>query len=210
MWIDKEKYLERMKDEKWTPGWDAIRRAFAAVYGRHGKYLPASRVPSMCSGLEGFGVYASPNGYTHIVTRGLSQIHPHPDARGNKSSGWGLELTIKWPNANPSIARAIHILDKLAERIDVNKDGWVMLFPPCCKVDNAPEELLGEPGGALGIVPDTEIPAIDTIHGEVQFRQVISISAQDNAYIARHQNSMAQVLYRLAQEDANLPFRPIA
>ena len=84
------------------------------------------------------------------------------------------------------------------------------MFPPSCKVDDAPEELLSEPGGALCIVPDTEIPAIDTIHGEVQFRQVINISAQENAYIMSHQNSMVHVLYRLTQEDVNLPFRTIA
>ncbi len=144
--------------------------------------------------------------YSHIVTRGLSQIHPHPDARGNKSSGWGFELTIKWPNTSPNLSQAFHILDKLAECVDVKKDGWTLLFPPSHKIEDVPKELRGTFGNMFLVIPDTEIPSIDTIHGEVQFRQIVNVSAKGNAYLASRQNSITHILHWLAQEDANFPF----
>ncbi|MDO4549085.1 MAG: suppressor of fused domain protein, partial [Clostridia bacterium] len=206
MWIHREKYIEMMKDTNWAPGWDAIRDAFSVVYGDTGTYRTTDTIPGMRSSLEGFGVYQSQHGYTHIVTRGMSQIHPHKDACNNKTSGWGLEFSIKCPDADPDLPRAFHILDWLAEGIDIRKDGWSMLYPQEVKLDDVPEDLLAEPGSTLALIPDTEIPFIDTIHGEVNIRQVIGISAKDNEQLRRFPSLMKQVIFELSKKNAYLLF----
>ena len=205
--MSKQSYLERMADARWAPGWEAILEAFMAVYGMPGDYLPVGQFADLHSSLEGFGVYHSPKHYLHIVTRGLSRIYPHMEAYGRDTSGWGFELTVKWPGDKwTECIDAFRILDRLAEFIDIKKIGFAPMTRLWRGRDPLSEAAFSQYGAGLITLSDTEVKAINTVHGRVSFLQIVNISADDAEKLSVVHSRIARLIERMQNEDGSIPF----
>ena len=205
--MSRQEYLNHMKDACWVPGWSAILEAFARVYIAPGEYLPIRQFDDFHSSLEGFGVYRSPQHYLHIVTRGLSRIYPHPEAYGRDTSGWGFELTIKWPGEKwTECIDAFRILDRLAELIDIKKIGFAPMTRLWRGRDPLSEAAFSQYGAGLITLPDTKVKAINTVHGLVSFLQIVNISAGDAKKLSNVPLRISYLVNRMKIEDESIPF----
>lgn len=204
--MNRRSYLEKMADAAWAPGWEAITDAFSQVYEKSGDYLPIRQFSDFHSSLEGFGVYPSPKNYLHIVTRGLSRIYPHPEAYGCRTSGWGFELTIKWQCDSQDSEDAFRLLDRLAELVEIQKNGFSPMKRLWRGRDPLTEDAFSKYGAGLVTLPDTELKTIDTVHGRVAFLQVVNISAGDAKQLSVVPALIYRLIERMQNEDGSIPF----
>lgn len=203
-----EEFREKQKDQEWAPGWDEIEAAFRAVYGaqepEHFGTVITSR--AMFGGkefLDGYSIYRSGKGYSHIVTFGMSELYANEEQFGGDFSKWGYEMTFKVKNAEPqSCIWAMNMLGNLA-RYTFQSERW---FEPGQYVGTAkdPQSLnLGDPDSritSLLIVNDAEIPTRQTIYGELAFLQLVGITT-DELNAVMHDKSLIPVLLERLRAD---------
>ena len=203
-----EEFREKAKDEEWAPGWDEIENAFGEVYGEqepvHFGTLITSR--AMFGGeeyLDGYSAYRSNNGYSHIVTFGMSELYADENSFGHEFSKWGYEMTIKLKDEEPeNCVWAMNMLGNLA-RYTFKSERW---FEPNQYVGSAnePQSLnLGKPESkitALLITNDTEVKGRQTIYGELAFLQLVGITAKELKCVI-HDNTLIPVLLENLRAD---------
>lgn len=168
--------------EDWAPGWDAVTGQFEKLYPGveppHFGTLITSR--AMLGGdcyLDGYSVYASPHGYQHIVTYGMSALYADAEAFGGEWSRWGYEMTMKLKAAKAEDCMwALDMLSNLA-RYTYTSERWF-----------EPNQYVGGDGSAINrddpdsdissllIVADTEVAGADTLHGRLEFMQLVGIT----------------------------------
>ena len=196
-----EEFREKAKDKEWAPGWDEIENAFGEVYGEqesvHFGTLITSR--AMFGGeeyLDGYSAYRSNNGYSHIVTFGMSELYTDEDSFGHEFSKWGYEMTIKLKDEEPeNCVWAMNMLGNLA-RYTFKSERW---FEPNEYVGSAnePQSLnLGKPESkitALLVTNDTEVKGRQTIYGELAFLQLVGITSKELKCVI-HDNTLIPVL----------------
>ena len=79
--MTKEEYLARAAaQDDWSPGWEAIDEAFAALYpgvepAHLATALPARAMFGGPEHLDGISFFPSPGGYQHLLTYGLSNLY---------------------------------------------------------------------------------------------------------------------------------------
>lgn len=203
---NKRKYLKYMQaHEDWLPGWDAIKNAFDPVYGETARqFMPAGRIGETPTSLQGFALYASTQGYLHIVTCGLSQIGPARDACTAARSGLGFELTARCACATPAECMAVlRLLNRIALYADSRKCSYSLYscFPVAERTspDAASDALT-----AVAFIPDCSVPFLDSIHGRVDFLQVIDLTEGEWREIRRHPGLVRQVIFSMHQQDPRL------
>lgn len=186
--MDKQEYLARAEaDETWAPGWLAIEEAFDAHYPgvRPEHFATDFAERAMLGGnqhLDGFSVYPSPKGFQHIVTFGLSALYADEECLGGEHSGWGYELTMKVRSDDPFGCNwAFGWLSGLA-RYTARTNRW---FDPYEFVSGQGRSLFEDSAlTSCVMVPDTEIPGRDTVHGRLEFLQVVGITQQELDWLA--------------------------
>lgn len=180
--LTRDDYLARAAaDEQWAPGWLAIDEAFEALYpGVTPTHLAtdfhARAVVGGTQYLDGYSLYRSPNGYFHLVTYGMSALYADEESFGGEHSGWGYELTMKVRADTPDDCMwAVNVLAAYANYTFAH-DRWM---EPYQFINGQGQPIAPGSGTALTsflIVPDTEVAGRDTVHGRVDFLQLVGIT----------------------------------
>ena len=208
-----EEFRKRDAEEKdWAPGWDEIEDAMKAVYGeqepKHFGTVIQSR--AMFGGpeyLDGYSAYASPKGYSHIVTFGMSELYADETRLGHDFSKWGYEMTIKLKGEQPeNCVWAMNMLGNLA-RYTFQSERY---FEPNQYVGSAknPESInLSKPESkitSLLIINDTELPTRQTIYGELAFLQLVGITTDEFIKVKENRALVPVLLDRLRADYPDL------
>ncbi|MGF9821897.1 suppressor of fused domain protein [Brevibacillus agri] len=180
-----EEYKQRASEQDdWAPGWDAIDEVFHQLYpAQEPAHYATNMVNRAMFGgdayLDGFSIYQSPNGYKHILTYGMTELYTDEEAYGGEWSRWGYEMTIKLKkDSNEECMWAIDMLSNLARYTYTQK----RFFEPNQFVaGNGTSIHIGTDSAitALLIVEDTEAKGIDTVHGRVEFLQLVGITQKE-------------------------------
>lgn len=187
--LTRDEYRARASREgDWAPGWEAIDGAFAAVYpgvvpAHLATLLPARAAFGGPEHLDGVSVFPNPDGYQHLVTYGLTRLYVDEESFGGAYSGWGYELTLKLRAVGPDdCGWAVAALGGLA-RYTATSGRW---FEPFQFVDGRGRPLDGDASALTGflVVPDTEVAGIPTLHGRVDFLQLVGVTQAEVDWIA--------------------------
>lgn len=207
-----EQYKQYAKEnEDWTPGWEAIDRAFESIYHEQKPKHYATNLISRASlggdqYLDGYSIYKSEHGYSHIVTYGMSELYVNEESFGGEWSGWGYEMTFKLMSKNPqdclwvfNIFANLAFLTNTKENFLQNLQFIAGDNKPIDRVSNS--QITG-----LIIVYDTEILSSNTPHGRLDFLQLVGITQKELEHIARFEDEEAskaeiQKLVHRMQED---------
>ena len=200
-------YMKRAQERpEWRPGLDAIAAQLEAVYGKNTfQYIDRASILDECEGVEGFGLVALPDGYMCIVTCGLTNLDASGDAYGNVLSGWGYELTVRWPgNSVESCYDAFALLNRLAAYTEIKKlrhRAWQVfslgrLFPVLAVRSDSFAGVL--------FVEDAAIPSIDTVNGRVKFLQIVNLTAKELAKLRISRHLARQLAFNMAKLNPTL------
>ncbi|HOL10826.1 MAG TPA: suppressor of fused domain protein [Bacillota bacterium] len=191
--------------EDWAPGWEAIDEVFKKLYpnqnpAHYGTIMVNRAIFGGDQYLDGYSIYDSPNGYKHIVTYGMTELYFNDEAFGGEWSGWGYEMTIKLKEkTNEDCMWAIDMLSNLA-RYTYTKERF---FEPMQYIaGNGTSLHIGFESAitALLIVEDTEAKGIDTVHGRVDFMQLVGITQKELEIIKADRNQV-QILVENMKKD---------
>ncbi|MDD2956625.1 MAG: suppressor of fused domain protein [Oscillospiraceae bacterium] len=205
--MKQSEYLDYMKTHpNWRPGWEAIAEQFETVYGPGSlHFLDKRAVPDACKHLDGFGVASSSKGYLHIVTCGLTNIAANIDAYGCVRSGWGYELTVKWPgNSIEACHDAFLLLGRLANYMQVKRTWFSERQTVSLKLLSFAQGQWPDTFAGVLFVPDTEIPMAPTVHGSVEFRQVTNLTFDEIKKLKKHNALSVQLVFNLLKQYPDL------
>ena len=205
--MTREEYIKKMnEDDEWAPGWDAIEAEFARLYpgsepahyatAIQSRAMFASRIrqESGTEYLDGFSVYDMGNGCRHIVTFGMSELYPDKEAYGKEFSRWGYEMTIKLREATAEgCLWAMDMLSNLA-RYTYTSERW---FEPYECIHGGEPLHKGTDSliTSLITVADTAAQPQDTVHGRLEFIQLVGITESEYQAIQRDYDN----IYKLAE-----------
>lgn len=189
--MTREEYLQRAQEQDdWAPGWEAVEAPFAALYpGQTPTHMATDLVTRAVLGgnqyLDGASVYASPGGYQHVVSFGMSTLYAgaDSDAYGGEYSGWGYEMTAKV--VGPAAADAIFTIDTMGHlaRYTYTSKRWFEPYQTVAgngePIKKGAESLLT----ALLVVPDTEVGGVDSVHGRLDFLQLVGITEAELTWV---------------------------
>ncbi len=191
--------------EDWAPGWEAIDEVFDYLYpnqkpAHYGTDLHKRSIFGGDEYLDGYSIYHSPNGYKHILTYGMTELYTNEEIFGGEWSRWGYEMTIKLKeDTNEECMWAINMLANLARYTYTKK----RLFEPMQFIaGNGTSLHIGIDSAitALFIVNDTEANGIDTIHGRVEFTQLVGIT-QRELEVLKENHNQAQIFVENMKKD---------
>ncbi|MDQ0229111.1 suppressor of fused domain protein [Metabacillus malikii] len=202
-----EEYNNRAKiEEDWAPGWEAIDEAFEQLYpnqtpAHFGTNLHARAVFGGDQYLDGYSIYASPNGYKHIVSYGLTELYTNEEAFGGEWSGWGYEMTFKLSEeSNEECMWALDMFANLARYTNTQK----RYFEPLQFIGgNGTSIKLGSDSKitALLIVNDTEAKAMNTVHGKVDFLQLVGITERELDVLKQDRTQAAVLVEKMKRDN---------
>jgi len=188
--MTKDEYLaQAAAQDDWSPGWLAIDEALDALYPgvtppHLGAELHARAIVGGPEHIDGYSLFPSPHGYQHLVTYGMSTLYVDEESFGGEFSGWGYEMTMKVAAAGPDDCRwAVDSLSILG-RYTYTAKRW---FEPWQFISGRGEPLKKGADTLLTsylCVPDTELPGIDTVHGRVDFVQLVGITQPELDWVA--------------------------
>ena len=205
--MTKEEYIEKMNaDDDWAPGWDAIDGEFSRLYpgqepSHYGTLMPKRAIFGGEEYLDGFSIYKNDSGYLHIVTFGMTELYCEPDSFGEEYSRWGYEMTMKLKEKEPSDCMwAINVLSNLARYTYKSKKFFVAgdhIGGNGSSIHEGTPSLIT----ALLVVEDTTASGQDTVHGRVDFLQLVGIT-QSELEAIRKDSSNTERLIELMKKDS--------
>jgi Suppressor of fused protein (SUFU). len=206
-----EEYKKKMNEEEdWAPGWLAIDEAFEKVYGKQepkhfGTVLTARAILGGDDYLDGYSIYENPNGYKHLLTYGMSELYTNEEAFGQEWSKWAYEMTIKLKeNTVEQCMWAINLLSNIARYTFKTS----FFYEPNYFIvgNGAPinTEMQDSKISAVLFVPDTEIEGIDTLHGRVEFLQLVGITENEVNMLQESPNKTEKLVERLKEKYPHL------
>lgn len=187
--MTRDEYEQRAQaQDDWAPGWEAIDAAFGAVYpGVEPPHLATSMPARAMFGgneyLDGASLFPSPKDYQHVVTYGMSSLYADAEDYGGERSGWGYEMTMKVvAPGKPEAGWAVSVMSNLA-RYTYTSGRW---FEPYQAVAGNGTPISIGSGSALTsllVVPDTEVAGVDTVHGRLDFLQLVGVTQPESDWI---------------------------
>lgn len=188
--MTRDEYLARAQaEDDWAPGWAAIDEAFGRLYPgitpqHFGADLAARAMFGGNEYIDGYSLFPSSNGYQHLVTYGMSTLYADEEAFGGDFSGRGYEMTMKIAASDPGECRwAIDSVSRLG-RYTYTTKRWL---EPHQFISGRGEPLRTTSATRLTsylFVQDTEVSGIDTVHGRVDFVQLVGITQQELDWLA--------------------------
>ncbi len=183
--MDIEEYkTQAEQQEDWAPGWEAIDMVFDQLYDNQNPahYGTELHKRAMFGGdqyLDGFSIYESGNGYKHILTYGMSELYVNEEAFGREWSGWGYEMTFKLQAE--SAEECLWACDVLANLARYTYTQQRFFEPLQFVAGNGTSIHYGVESDitALLVVNDTEAKGNDSVHGRVEFLQVVGITERE-------------------------------
>lgn len=201
--INKEEYLKNYKDTTSAPGREAIdaylKEFYPAMLFRH--YPVQSEEDFYNSNpfdLEGVSIFdvQEPTPHRHLISYGLSELYFNEKAYGQKFSKWGIELTFRISPYKADFDEkhkhfgdpiwATQVMNHLCNFVNETQH-WFMphQFLPL----NGPIRLECDTDiTGLIFVEDSQLGSIETLHGEVQFLQMVGITSAELDYLLQNPN----------------------
>lgn len=187
--ISRDQYDRRAEEQDdWAPGWEAIEQQFAVLYpGVEPRHMASAMAARAVFGgdvyLDGASLYPSARGYQHIVSFGLSALYADVEAYGAEHSGWGYELTAKVAASSPDDALwMVDVMSNLARYTFTSR----RFFQPYDHVAGGEPIRQGSASAltSLLVVPDTEITGVESVHGRLDFLQLVGITSAEAAWLS--------------------------
>lgn len=204
--MTREEYIKRMQeDEEWAPGWDAIDSEFGRLYPniKPAHYATNINSRAMFGGnnfLDGYSIYDTNKGYQHIVTYGMSALYADEESFGKQYSCWGYEMTMKLKETSPqNCLWALDVMSNLARYTYQSKNYYEA---GQCVAGNGTPLHIGTDSAitALITVHDTSAQTLDTVHGKVEFIELVGITESELNAIKEDISNIA-VLINLMKKD---------
>ena len=208
--MTKEEYLKKLaEDSDWAPGWDAIDAVFDELYPGQEPSHYATKIESraMFGGneyLDGFSYYKNDKGYLHVVTYGMSELYGDENVYGKEYSRWGYEMTMKlkddfpynpvWvANMMSNLARYTYTTERFFEAEQyVGGNGE----PICTGSDSKISGLI--------LVNDTTAKTQDTVHGRLEFIQLVGITTDEVNAIKEDLGNLKKILEAMKKDNPEL------
>src|SRR5215475_11772336 len=175
--------------DDWAPGWLAIDASFESVYPgvtppHLGSPISARAIFGGEEHLDGISLFPSPDGYQHLLTYGMSKLYADEEAYGGDFSGWGYEMTMKVLATSPDDCWwAVNSLRNLA-RYTYTSKRWLEPYQ-FISGQGRPLRADGETVLTSYVTAlDTEVAGIDTVHGRVDFIQLVGITQAELDWVA--------------------------
>lgn len=208
--MTREEYISRMnEDMDWAPGWDAVEEEFKRLYSgiKPAHYGTDVNSRAMFGGddfLDGFSIYETGKGYYHIVTFGMSSLYADEESFGGEYSGWGYEMTIKLKEASEEECLwSLEMLGNLA-RYTYKSENY-FTDGDCIPGDGSPLHMETDSKiTALLAVNDTSAKAIDTVHGKVEFIQMVGITESELKAIKKDFKNIGVLLDLMRKDNPEL------
>ena len=208
--MTKEEYIEKMNsDHEWAPGWDVIGDEFDRLYpgqepSHYGTVMTKRAIFGGEEYLDGFSFYKNDAGYLHLVTFGMTELYADPDSFGEDYSRWGYEMTMKLKEEEPSDCMwAINILSNLARYTYKTKK----FFEPGDHIGgNGSSIHEGTPSliTALLVVNDTTAQGQDSVHGRVDFLQMVGITQSELEAIRKDDSNIDRLIELMKKDSPEL------
>ncbi|MDF9843152.1 MULTISPECIES: suppressor of fused domain protein [unclassified Paenibacillus] len=172
------------EEEVEATGWDAIDEQMNRLYGEQEPKHYGALIPYSLGGkdpLQGISAYKAEKPYPHwhFVTYGFSELYAK-ESSDPEYSGYGFELTfrlIRNADEEEPPAWALNLLQNMARYVfssgNIFASGHYLDAngPICLEADTKLT--------ALAFTDDSELPAIDTPNGRVEFLQMVGITADE-------------------------------
>ncbi|NUO77462.1 MAG: suppressor of fused domain protein [Lysobacter sp.] len=181
---------DEAQHEDQSPGWEAIDRALAPLYGDQEPRHYGTLLRRSLGGpdpLDGISAYkrSEPVPHWHFVTYGLSELYAK-ESDDAEHSGWGFELTFRLRDdsdaAEPPMW-ALAFLQNLARYVfdsgNAFSNGHYL---------NANGPIAADSDSAIrsvAFVRDPELAPIDSPHGRVEFLQVVGLTNEEELALKR-------------------------
>ena len=208
--MTKEEYIKRCEEEDdWAPGWDAIDACFEVLYpGQNPPHLGTEITKRAIFGgdqyIDGYSLFQSENGYKHIVTYGMSEIYSNPESFGGEYSKWGYEMTIKLPETEvDDCIWAVNMLSNLA-RYTFTKERYLEPLQYISGGGNPIKVGSDTQLKALLVVEDTEVKGADTIHGRLEFLQLVGITQKEFDAVSGELKNVELLVQRMKEDNPML------
>ena len=202
-----DEYVKKAEEEDdWAPGWDAIEACFETLYSNqqpkhYGTNFHSRAIFGGDQYLDGYSVYASPHKHLHIVTFGMSELYSNKEAFGGEWSKWGYEMTIRLPPCEEAdFMWAIDMLSNLA-RYTFTSERFLEPFQYISGGGNpikvgADTKLTG-----LLVVADPELPGVETLHGRLEFMQMVGITQTELDAIMADRSLSKALIEKMKRDD---------
>jgi len=192
------------KTENWMPGREAIVDCLKKLYkdqkARH--YEMADIViDGQDQHLDRISIYQSENGYKHLVTNGMSQIYPDIDAFAGEFSGWGYEMTMKLPEE--SFEECLWAVDALLI-LAAHTNTTGKYLNPLQFISGGKKSIRAGYRSkltALLAVEDTELKGCMTLHGQLDFIQMVGITKYELYAIAQDARKKKLLIERMKEDN---------
>uniref|UniRef100_UPI0039A637C3 suppressor of fused domain protein n=1 Tax=Ornithobacterium rhinotracheale TaxID=28251 RepID=UPI0039A637C3 len=201
--MTKEDYLKKYKNETQAPGRTAIDEHLAKFYPQMDfRHYPTQEEdifynPNL-DALQGVSIFDSkaPENHKHLISYGLSELYFNEKAFGQQFSKWGFELTFRLKpfeldadNQSENFGDptwAVQVMNNLALFVNETQH-WFMphQFLPI----NGPIRLECDTDiTGIIFVEDPVLGKIDTVHGKVEFLQMVGITTRELEYLLENPN----------------------
>jgi hypothetical protein len=205
-----QEYKDRSnQEEDWAPGWDAIDEALKVIYNEQNPYHFGTDFHKRATlggneYLDGYSIYESEHGYKHLITYGMTELYINEESFGGEWSGWGYEMTIKLKeNSVEDCVWAINMMSNLARFTYTNK----RFFEPMSIIPGNGESLhIGTESfiTALLVIEDTEIVPNNSVHGKVEFIQLVGITQKESELIRENHQNIDVLISRIKETNPYL------
>jgi hypothetical protein len=202
-----DEYRQKAEEnDEWAPGWDAIDSCLKKLYGdqepqHYGANLHDRAIFGGDQYIDGFSVYTSEHGYLHIVTYGMSELYTNEESFGGEFSKWGYEMTIKLPLSE--VSEYMWAIDMLANLARYTFTSERFLEPPQY-ISSGGKPIKDDSGSKLTgllVLDDTELIGIDTIHGRLDFVQLVGITQPELEAIMADPDKLPELVASLKQDN---------
>lgn len=208
--MTKEEYIRKMNEnEDWAPGWDVIDEEFSRLYpGQKPDHYATLFLSRAIAGgdeyLDGFSFYNMGNGCYHIVSYGMTELYGNEDAFGQEYSGWGYEMTMKIKADSPNDCLwVMHMISNLARY--TNATGRYFEIRQYINGNGSPLHVgTNSKITALITVSDTSAKLQDSLHGKVDFIQLVGITQQELMAIREDIDNLQKLIDLMKKDNPEL------
>ena len=194
------------KKQDAAPGWDAIDRSLAKIYGKTEPWHWGTLIKRSLGGpdpIDGISAYENSSGDTshfHFCSYGFSSLYYDEDAVGKDFSGFGFELTFRLANKGEGRDELIWVCNLIQNlgRYVFESEKWFEEYHWI--PTNGPVKLgSGTDIVGLAFVRDPENPAIDSPHGSVEFLQIVGLTTKELEDVRSNRRTCEEVVTSLRQ-----------
>ncbi len=204
-----EEYKAEMEAGDWSPGWEAIDSCFEKLYGNQEPVHYATEMISrpIFGGneyLDGYSFFHSSHQekHLHLVTYGMSQLYADIEKFGKDYSKWGYEMTLRLLAEKPSeCVWAMNMLGNLARYTNTKDNAWFEVNQFVVGDGSSIELDSDSKITSLIIVEDPELPPIQTVHGSLEFLQMVGVTWDEMNAIRHDRKNLEIIIENMKKEN---------